>query len=320
MKNKNKKSINLLAIEVFLLLTATVLTTVIALSKNQNKKENESQQNQAEKETKILDIETINNEKTKKYDEPEKNKKDDHEDDENYDEENYKIENENLKKDNEKTYSENNEKNKKKDLVVIGSFETTIETEREKEKNRVHNIKTAAKFLDGVIVNPGCTFSFHRNTWDEGKNKEYKYADTLTQNGMDKGLGGGMCQVSSTLFVACLKTPGIEITKRQSHSQKVRYAPLGLDASYVTGAKDLEFKNTRKTPIKIKTYFKNNKLKIEIIGEEDEKYKNYKIILHPAKKEIDKKTKKMKTDVLVETLYKGESIKKKHFYSEYNID
>lgn len=314
MKNKNKKSINLLAVEIFLLLTATVLTTVIALNKNQSKKEDKSIETQNKKENEILDKETINNKKNKSCD-----KNEDEKEDENYDEENYKIETENLDKDDKKTYSKDKEKNKKKDLVVIGSFETTLETEQEKEKNRVHNIKTAAKFLDGVIINPGCTFSFHRNTWDEGKKEKYKFADTMTQNGMDKGLGGGMCQVSSTLFVAALKARML-ILKRNSHSKKVRYAPLGLDASYFTGAKDLEFKNTRKTPVKIKTYYDDYKLKIEIIGEEDEKDKNYKVILHPAKKEINKKTKKMKTDVLVETKYKNETIKKTHFYSEYNID
>lgn len=315
MKNKNKKSINLLAVEIFLLLTATILTTVIALNKNQPKKEDKPIETQSKKENEILNKETINNKKNKSYDKNE----DEYEEDENYDEENYKIETENLNKDDKETYSEDKEKNKKKDWVVIGSFVTTLETEQEKEKNRVHNIKTAAKFLDGVIINPGCTFSFHRNTWDEGKKEKYKFADTMTQNGMDKGLGGGMCQVSSTLFVAALKAR-MPILKRNSHSKKVRYAPLGLDASYFTGAKDLEFKNTRKTPIKIKTYYDDYKLKIEIIGEEDERDKNYKIILHPAKKEINKKTKKMKTDVLVETKYKNETIKKAHFYSEYNID
>ncbi len=316
MKNKKKKSINLLAVEIFLLLTATVLTTVIALNKNQSKSENESNQNQTKKETPTLDTKTILERKSKKNDKDE----DDYEEDENYDEENYKIENENLKKDKENSSLEKNKReSKKKDLIVIGSFETTLETEQEKEKNRVHNIKTAAKFLDGVTIKPGEIFSFHRHTWDEGKKNQYKYADTMTQNGMDKGLGGGMCQVSTTLFIAALNAH-IKIIERNSHSKEVRYAPLGLDASYFTGAKDLKFKNTRNTPIKIKTYYNNNKLKIEIIGEEDEKDKNYKVILHPAKKEINKKRKKMKTDVLVETLYKGETIKKIHFYSEYNID
>ncbi len=315
MKNKKKKSINLIAIEVFLLLTATILTTAMVFNKDQHK-EKEMRKNQNENK--------INNKQTMitKQNTKEKAKNEEEEEDENYDENNYKTETEAeiLEEDEELSSQKKDiEENKKKEWIVIGSFKTTLETEQEKEKNRVYNIKTAAKFLDGVVVKPGYSFSFHRNTWDEGKKKKYKYADTMTQNGMDKGLGGGMCQVSSTLFVAALKAR-MEITKRNSHSKKVRYAPLGLDASYFTGAKDLEFKNTRKTPIKIKTYFNDNQLKVEIIGKENEEDKNYKVILHPAKKQIDEKTKKMKTDVLVETLYKNETVKKKHFYSEYKIN
>lgn len=315
MKNKKKKSINLLAVEVFLLLTATVLTTATILNKRQikeEKTEEKTQQNQIEQKGEIAV------EKKEKY---EINNFEEESDDENYIEENFETKNESLEKDDEESFlaKKNTQKKNKKDLVVIGSYETSLETKQEREKNRIHNIKTAAKFLDGVTIKPGAIFSFHRNTWDCGKKKEYKFADTLTQNGMDKGLGGGVCQVSSTLFVAALISR-IDILERYSHSKQVRYAPLGLDASYVTGTKDLKFKNTRKTPIIIKTYYSENKLKIEIIGEEDEKDKNYKVILHPAKKEINEKTKKIKTDVLVETLYKGETIKKAHFYSEYNIN
>ena len=204
---------------------------------------------------------------------------------------------------------------KKKKLEIISGYTTEMSSDREKEKNRVYNIKKAVEYINGVELKPNEEFSFHKAVWAKNKHKCYKIADTITQNGMDKGLGGGICQVASTLFVAALKA-NLKIIQRNSHSKKVTYSPLGLDASYFTGVKDLKFKNILKNKIKIKAISSNDYVEIIILGKPTKEEKKIKTIIHPAKT-TKENSKIIETDVLVEKKNNGETINSTHFKSSY---
>lgn len=203
----------------------------------------------------------------------------------------------------------------KKQKNVISSFKTKLSTEREKEKNRVYNIKKAASFLNNLTIKPNSEFSFKKSVWQNKKSESYKYADTLTQNGMDKGLGGGICQVATTLYIAALKA-NLKITQRQPHSRVVSYAPLGLDASYFSNYKDLRFINSLDEKIKIKTKLKNDELTVKLLTEKPIK-KNYDEIIIEKAKILEETKKNIKTDVLVKVI-KNEKVKEsKHIRSCY---
>ena len=208
--------------------------------------------------------------------------------------------------------------NKEKNENVISSFTTELKTEQEKEKNRIFNIKTAASFLNNLTIKPNSEFSFEKSVW-QNKANSYKFADTLTQNGMDKGIGGGICQVATTLYIAALKA-NLKITQRQPHSKIVSYAPLGLDASFFSTKlkthKNLKFVNSLKEEIIIKAKLKNNKLKIKILTKKPIK-KDYDSILIEDAKIVEKTKKNIKTDVLIKLMQNGKVIKTKHVKSCY---
>ncbi len=209
----------------------------------------------------------------------------------------------------------NKNEEKDKDLELISSYITRMTSNREKEKNRVYNIKRAAEYVDGIELKPNEEFSFYEAVWANNKSKSYKNADTITQNGMDKGLGGGICQVASTLFVAALKA-NLKITQRNNHSRLVSYIPLGLDASYYTGVKDLKFKNNLKNKIKIKADYTDKYIKIKILGKPTEKEKKVKVVIYPAK--ITKETSKvLETNVLVEKEVENKVVDSINFKSSY---
>lgn len=239
-------------------------------------------------------------------------------DNENEQEEDEQEENEEKEEINQKEEPKENEeklKNNKGNLKIISSYISRMTSDREKEKNRVYNIKKAAEYVNNIELKPGEEFSFYETVWAKNKNKAYKNADTITQNGMDKGLGGGICQVASTLFVAALKA-NLKITQRSNHSRIVSYIPLGLDASYSTGVKDLKFKNTLKNKIKIKATYTDKFVKITILGTPTKEEEKVKTIIYPAK--TTKETSKIiETDVLVEREVGDKVINSIHFKSSY---
>lgn len=261
----------------------------IAIAKEENVKEQEEEQEEQKEKG-----EEENNSKNKSS---EKNQLKDENDDEN--------ESEIKSKDEEKD----------KDLELISSYITRMTSDREKEKNRVYNIKRAAEYVNGIELKPNEEFSFYETVWAKNKSKSYKDADTITQNGMDKGLGGGICQVASTLFVAALKA-NLKITQRNNHSRLVSYIPLGLDASYYTGVKDLKFKNNLKNKIKIKADYTDKYIKIKILGKPTKEEKKVKVVIYPAK--ITKETsKELETNVLVEKEVENKVVDSINFKSSY---
>ncbi len=121
--------------------------------------------------------------------------------------------------------------------------------------SRTHNISLAAKAIDNQVVFPGETFSFNgvvgRRTTDKG----YMRAPVIVRGELSEGVGGGICQVSSTLFNA-VDRAGLHIVQRFSHSRSVPYVPKGRDATVSWYGPDFRFQNRYNQPILIraKTY------------------------------------------------------------------
>lgn len=140
--------------------------------------------------------------------------------------------------------------------------------------NRGTNIVLASKKLNEVLVMPGETFSFYKYVNNITAANGYKMASTFIGNKEVDGIGGGICQVSSTLYMAALKAD-LEIVERNQHSLRVGYCPLGLDAMYYEGYSDLKFKNTWDFPIVIVTEAGGGSLSFKILG--DTTKKNYEV-------------------------------------------
>jgi vancomycin resistance protein YoaR len=110
------------------------------------------------------------------------------------------------------------------------------------KNNRSNNIQLAASKLDFVLLPPGEIFSFNEFVGPRTKERGYTEADIIQNNRFVPGVGGGICQVSSTLYNAALLA-NLEIVERYNHSRVISYVEPGLDATVVYGSRDLRFKN-----------------------------------------------------------------------------
>lgn len=127
----------------------------------------------------------------------------------------------------------------------------------EKNVNRTTNLKIASKAISGTIIQPGQTFSFNKIVGPRTKAKGYKPAAVFNASGT--GIGGGICQVASTIF-NCALNANVEIVERHQHNQRVSYVPLGRDAAIYETVQDLRWKNTTKYPIKVVMTVSNGKI------------------------------------------------------------
>lgn len=118
-------------------------------------------------------------------------------------------------------------------------------------KSRTHNISLAAKAIDNHVVFPNETFSFNKVVGMRTPDKGYMKAPVIVRGELSEGVGGGICQVSSTLFNA-VDRAGLEIVQRYSHSRRVPYVPPGRDATVSWGGPDLRFQNKYNQPVLIR--------------------------------------------------------------------
>lgn len=132
----------------------------------------------------------------------------------------------------------------------ISGFATKIYT---KEDGRQNNIAITCSILNDIIVTKGSTFSFCDTVGQATSDRGYQEADIFDKYGnKKKGLGGGNCQVSTTLYNAVLAVPSLVITERHEHSNKVPYIPKGQDAAVAYGSYDFKFRNNSDFDVKIK--------------------------------------------------------------------
>lgn len=152
--------------------------------------------------------------------------------------------------------------NKPKTEELISSFSTKIYT---KDSSRQNNISITSSILNETIVANGSTFSFCNTVGQATSDRGYQEADIFDKDGnKKKGLGGGNCQVSTTLYNAMLKVPSLVVTERHEHSNKVPYIETGKDAAVAYGSYDLKFRNDTGYDIKIKSEATSDNITINL--------------------------------------------------------
>lgn len=150
---------------------------------------------------------------------------------------------------------------------LLAGFATIFDPD---EADRAYNIKMAASALDGLILPAGETFSFNGAVGSRSSETGYKNAKVIINNEFVEGPGGGVCQVSSTLYNAALLA-NLEIIERSSHSLPVSYVPPGRDATVADSVIDFKFRNSTANCLYMKTLYGNGRLTIKIYG--DTKYR-----------------------------------------------
>lgn len=135
------------------------------------------------------------------------------------------------------------------------------------DANRISNLKTACEKIDGVVVYPGEVFSNNERFNPCTEENGWKSAGTIVNGKIEDSVGGGMCQISSSLYIAALEAE-LEIVERHNHSLKVGYMPYAYDATLAGDYKDLKFRNNTGKPIYIEAFTTDSQVVIRIYGKE----------------------------------------------------
>lgn len=144
------------------------------------------------------------------------------------------------------------------DEKVIGSYRTTFNG---KNINRTTNIRLAAQAIDKLILMPGEVFSFNQVVGKRTPEKGYQSAPIIVKGEYSEGIGGGICQVSTTLYNS-VNEAGLKIVSRYSHSKEVTYVPPGQDATVSWGGPDFQFQNTLQEPILLRVKVNSNSISV----------------------------------------------------------
>lgn len=155
----------------------------------------------------------------------------------------------------------------KKCNTVIGTFSTVYAGAGE---GRAQNIEAGAKKLHGTVVLPGGTFSVAEALMPFTEENGYAVGGTYINGQLSESIGGGVCQLSTTLYNALLQTK-LEIVERHPHSMPVGYVPLGRDAAIAGDYKDLKFKNTTNVPVLLLCETAGTKVKVTVYGTQEVK-------------------------------------------------
>lgn len=160
--------------------------------------------------------------------------------------------------------------------TLLAEFSTKFST---KDSNRVTNVVLSAKATSDVLLMPGEEFSYNNLTGKRTASNGYKDAPVIINGKLEQDLGGGVCQVSSTLFNSVLYS-GLDVTSRRNHSLKSSYVSIGRDAMVSDGGSDFRFKNPYSHPVYIKNTVSNGVITSKIYGNISDK-KNISIKVEP---------------------------------------
>lgn len=159
---------------------------------------------------------------------------------------------------------------KAKDMGINHIMATYATKLGQRSSNPLKNIQIAASKLNGTLLAPGEEFSYKKKVGKASIENGYLEAPVYANGKVEKGVGGGICQVASTLYNAALYAD-FEILARTNHSRTVSYLPIGRDATIDDDGPDLRFKNNYNHYIYIKSIIKNGELVIQIYGKPMEK-------------------------------------------------
>lgn len=167
-----------------------------------------------------------------------------------------------------------------KEQLQQSLFGTTLATFNSSYKsssaNRAYNVELAASKVNGVILANGAEFSYNDVVGNANAANGFKMATVYSGGKVTEGVGGGVCQVSSTLYCAVLRSD-LEVTERHNHSLPISYVPGGQDATVAYDILDFRFKNNTGAPIKIVASCSNRTVTVSILGAASAK-KNVEVI------------------------------------------
>ncbi|HSD79517.1 MAG TPA: VanW family protein, partial [Solirubrobacteraceae bacterium] len=143
----------------------------------------------------------------------------------------------------------------------VGRYETIYGG----DPNRIHNVQLVAHLVDGKLIAPGATFSFNRATGARTADKGFLEAPVIINGELTTGLGGGVCQVSTTVFNAAYEA-GLKITERTNHALYISHYPQGRDATVNYPDVDLQFVNDTDHWLLLRTYVGSYSLEVELYG------------------------------------------------------
>lgn len=147
------------------------------------------------------------------------------------------------------------------DFAVAGSCTTSF---RGSSSNRVNNIQVAGGRINNMVLLPGQEISVSAAFLPRTAENGYLEAGAYLNGETIQALGGGICQVSSTIYNA-VKNAGLTVLERHPHSMPVHYLPLGLDAAISSGAKDLRFRNNYSSPVILQAYTEGKNLTVNCL-------------------------------------------------------
>lgn len=152
---------------------------------------------------------------------------------------------------------------KPQEIVLRAQFSTEYP---DSSAERKHNIRLAAKSLDNVFVDAGGEFSFNKTVGERTVSRGYKTAKIIVKGEFVEGVGGGVCQVSTTLYNAVLLA-GLDVCEVHQHSLAVGYVEPSFDAMVNSGSADLKFINRTHNPIIIRVKADDKAITVKIYGE-----------------------------------------------------
>lgn len=147
---------------------------------------------------------------------------------------------------------------------VLGSYSSTYDPSQQ----RAINVELAAQRINGLVLQPGDEFSFSRSVLSRTYENGYVLGPSFAGGREVISVGGGICQVSSTLYVAMIRA-ALPSTERYTHSAPVDYVPEGLDATIAENAKDLKFRNIYSRPLILSAVTENGVLTVSLAFEEN---------------------------------------------------
>lgn len=146
---------------------------------------------------------------------------------------------------------------------VLSSYETSF---KGKAGPRAVNIRAAGRFLDGAVLLPGEILSFNEYVGRRIHGRGFVDAPVIINDELEQDVGGGVCQVASTLHAAAV-FGNVQVVNRRSHSRPSGYAPLGLDATVIDGEVDLKLRNPYDEPLLVHVSFPSEfKIRVELLG------------------------------------------------------
>ena len=133
------------------------------------------------------------------------------------------------------------------------------------DPNRIHNVQLVARLIDGKLVAPGATFSFNQATGARTASKGFLEAPVIINGEVTTGLGGGVCQVSTTVFNSAYEA-GLKITARTNHALYISHYPQGRDATVDYPDVDLKFVNDTPHWLLLRTFVGSYSLVVDLYG------------------------------------------------------